>query len=104
MEREVTQRLRGVLAELIAREPIFHHRELVHDRGSFERETAPDFWEMGAPRKPARRREAGRARYSNVVSSSSAPTRLGTHRRQASMASSRASSSGSAASRTWIQL
>ncbi len=42
------ERLRGVLAELIAREPIFHHRELVHDRESFERETAPDFWEIGA--------------------------------------------------------
>src|SRR5438105_15803777 len=41
-------RLHGVLAELLAREPIFHHRELVHDRASFERETAPDFWEVGA--------------------------------------------------------
>ena len=49
MEREfAAERPRGVLAELIAREPIFHHRELVHDRESFERETAPDFWEVGA--------------------------------------------------------
>ena len=37
-----------MLAELTAREPIFHHRELVHDRESFARETAADFWEVGA--------------------------------------------------------
>jgi hypothetical protein len=40
--------LQPTLAELLEREPIFHRRELVHDRESFERETAPDFWEVGA--------------------------------------------------------
>jgi hypothetical protein len=40
--------LRPTLAELLQREPIFHRRELVHDRETFERETAPDFWEVGA--------------------------------------------------------
>ena len=40
--------LQLTLAELLAREPIFHRRDLVHDRESFERETATDFWEVGA--------------------------------------------------------
>jgi hypothetical protein len=40
--------LQPTLAELLRREPIFHHRELVHDRATFERETAADFWEVGA--------------------------------------------------------
>ncbi len=37
-----------VLAELMAREPLFHHRELVHDAASFDREAGDDFWEVGA--------------------------------------------------------
>ncbi|HEX4016486.1 MAG TPA: hypothetical protein VHX15_07070 [Frankiaceae bacterium] len=31
-----TDRLGGVLTELTAREPIFHHRELVYDRESYQ--------------------------------------------------------------------
>lgn len=42
------QRLLGVLAELRRREPIFHRRELVSSREDFERETAEDYWEVGA--------------------------------------------------------
>jgi hypothetical protein len=41
-------RLAGVLQELMKREPLFHRRELVNSRDSFERETAEDFWETGA--------------------------------------------------------
>ncbi|HEX6325670.1 MAG TPA: hypothetical protein VFZ72_03790 [Jiangellaceae bacterium] len=41
-------RLVGVLQELMNREPLFHRRELVNSRESFERETAEDFWETGA--------------------------------------------------------
>ena len=37
-----------VLEELLAREPLFHRRELVSSRGDFDRETAQDFWEVGA--------------------------------------------------------
>jgi hypothetical protein len=37
-----------VLAELIAREPIFHRPELGTTRADFEAQTAPDFWEVGA--------------------------------------------------------
>ena len=48
------------LAELIEREPIFHHRELVHDRESFERETAADFWEVGASGRRYSRESSGR--------------------------------------------
>jgi hypothetical protein len=40
--------LRGVLAELSAREPIFHRPELGASRGDFERMTAEDYWETGA--------------------------------------------------------
>jgi hypothetical protein len=54
--------LLGVLAELTAREPIFHHRGLVHDRESFERETAPDCWEVGASgRRYSREKRPGRS-------------------------------------------
>ncbi len=42
------QRLEAVLGGLARREPIFHRRELVNDRKSFERETAGDFWEVAA--------------------------------------------------------
>jgi hypothetical protein len=37
-----------VLAELMAREPLFHHREIVHSAETFDAETADDFWEVGA--------------------------------------------------------
>lgn len=40
--------LKGVLAELAAREPLFHRRELGTSFADFERQTAPDFWEVGA--------------------------------------------------------
>ncbi len=40
--------LGDVLAELIAREPIFHRLELGTTRADFEAQTAPDFWEVGA--------------------------------------------------------
>ena len=50
MEPElVTQeRLLDVLQELMKREPLFHRREHVNNRADFERETADDFWEIGA--------------------------------------------------------
>lgn len=38
----------GVLEELLAREPLFHRPECVRSRADFERETAEDFWEVGA--------------------------------------------------------
>jgi hypothetical protein len=41
-------RLHAVLDELRKREPLFHRRELVNSRETFERETADDFWETGA--------------------------------------------------------
>ena len=37
-----------VAEELAAREPLFHHRELVHSAETFDRETGDDFWEVGA--------------------------------------------------------
>jgi hypothetical protein len=37
-----------VVAELRAREPIFHHPELGATRADFEAMTAPDYWEVGA--------------------------------------------------------
>ena len=40
--------LATVLAELIAREPIFHRPEWGTTRADFERMTASDFWEVGA--------------------------------------------------------
>jgi hypothetical protein len=40
--------LGDILAELIAREPIFHRLELGTTRADFEAQTAPDFWEVGA--------------------------------------------------------
>jgi hypothetical protein len=40
--------LAGVLAELIAREPIFHRPEFGTRRDEFERMTVDDFWETGA--------------------------------------------------------
>ena len=41
-------RLRHVLDELIAREPIFHRLELGTTRRGFENMVEPDFWEVGA--------------------------------------------------------
>ena len=38
----------AVLAELTAREPLFHHPELGTGRAVFEAMTVPDFWEVGA--------------------------------------------------------
>ena len=40
--------LQTVLAELSAREPIFHRPEFGTTRADFERMTAEDFWETGA--------------------------------------------------------
>jgi hypothetical protein len=40
--------LQDVLAELSAREPIFHRPEFGTSRADFERMTAEDFWETGA--------------------------------------------------------
>jgi hypothetical protein len=38
----------GVLAELMAREPIFHRPEFGTKRPALEAMTEPDFWEVGA--------------------------------------------------------
>src|ERR1700685_2121584 len=43
-----TPELQDVLAELSAREPIFHRPEFGNSRADFERMTAEDFWETGA--------------------------------------------------------
>lgn len=40
--------LQRVLAEVRAREPLFHRREFVHDDESFEASTTAGFWEVGA--------------------------------------------------------
>ena len=40
--------LAGVLAELAALEPIFHHPEVGTARSDFERMITDDFWETGA--------------------------------------------------------
>jgi len=40
--------LAGVLAELTAREPIFHRPEFGTTRADFEQMTVDDFWETGA--------------------------------------------------------
>ncbi len=40
--------LDAVLELLAAREPLFHHRELVHSAETFDLEVADDFWEVGA--------------------------------------------------------
>ncbi|MEU5214149.1 DUF4440 domain-containing protein [Streptomyces sp. NPDC020742] len=42
------ERLRGVLDELVRREPLFHRPEFGTTRADFETMTAPDFWETGA--------------------------------------------------------
>lgn len=40
--------LAHVLQQISAREPLFHHRDLVYSAESFDRETSDDFWEVGA--------------------------------------------------------
>lgn len=40
--------LAEVLNELVVREPLFHNRDLVATDEDFFRETAEDFWEVGA--------------------------------------------------------
>jgi hypothetical protein len=45
---ETRPELAGVLAELAAREPIFHRPEFGTTRADFERMTVDDFWEAGA--------------------------------------------------------
>jgi hypothetical protein len=45
---QTTPELRNVLAELSAREPIFHRAEFGIDRADFDRMMADDFWETGA--------------------------------------------------------
>lgn len=42
------ERLRGVLDDLVRREPLFHRPEFGTTRADFEAMTAPDFWETGA--------------------------------------------------------
>jgi hypothetical protein len=38
----------GVLAELVDREPLFHHAELGTERADFDAMMDPEFWEIGA--------------------------------------------------------
>jgi hypothetical protein len=40
--------LAQVLQQISAREPLFHHRDLVYSAETFDRETSDDFWEVGA--------------------------------------------------------
>lgn len=47
----MTEKLTEVLAELVAREPLFHRKELGTSRMNFQATTAPDFWEVGASGK-----------------------------------------------------
>jgi len=44
----MTENLNELLAELMAREPLFHRKELGTSRMDFQAMTAPDFWEVGA--------------------------------------------------------
>jgi hypothetical protein len=41
-------RLRPVLKELMAREPLFHRPDIANSRAQFESMMAPSFWEVGA--------------------------------------------------------
>jgi hypothetical protein len=45
---ETAPRLAGVLAELVAREPIFHRPEFGTTRADFELMTVDDYWQTGA--------------------------------------------------------
>jgi len=47
----MTENLNELLAELMAREPLFHRKELGTSRMDFQAMTAPDFWEVGASGK-----------------------------------------------------
>ncbi|WP_067343462.1 nuclear transport factor 2 family protein [Streptomyces noursei] len=47
-DRVTDERLHGILAELMRREPLFHRAEFGTSRADFEAMTAPDFWETGA--------------------------------------------------------
>ncbi len=51
MSAPATPELAGVLAELMAREPIFHRPELGTTRAHFDGMIADDFWEVGASGK-----------------------------------------------------
>lgn len=53
--------LQGVFTALLAREPLFHHRDLVSTPADFERETARDFWEVGASGRRYSRETVGAA-------------------------------------------
>lgn len=46
--RRTAEALVLIQRELIAREPIFHRRELGTTRADFEAMVTPDFWEVGA--------------------------------------------------------
>jgi hypothetical protein len=48
LERITAPELAGVLAELSAREPIFHRPEFGTSRADFDRLMAADYWETGA--------------------------------------------------------
>lgn len=48
----------AILDESKARQPIFHHRELVHSAETFEGKAHPDFWEVGASGTVYSREEA----------------------------------------------
>ncbi len=47
-ECAMPRELDAILELLTAREPLFHHRELVHSAETFDLEVADDFWEVGA--------------------------------------------------------
>lgn len=47
----MNEKVNEVLAELVAREPLFHRKELGTSRMDFQAMTAPDFWEVGASGK-----------------------------------------------------
>ena len=44
----MSQDLRAVEADLLAREPIFHKPELATTRADYTAQTADDYWEVGA--------------------------------------------------------
>lgn len=44
----MSRELDVILEELAAREPLFHHREIVDSAVAFDLEVADDFWEVGA--------------------------------------------------------
>ena len=47
----MNEKVNEVLAELVAREPLFHRKELGTSRMDFQAVTTPDFWEVGASGK-----------------------------------------------------